>query len=137
DGSLDVARRLAHRIYQTPRYPIAEPTRVAAAKLAKNDWILLVDPDEIIPETLVKDIRQMMIKHPDAAALRLPVRYYFKQRVLTGTIWGHLSFKRQLIHRGRCRLLPLCNRITELLPGRHDVRVAYHHDNHMRHYWSD
>lgn len=137
DDSAAVASRYAHRLFHVERYPIAEPTRVAAARLAKHDWVLLVDPDEEIPATLAQDIRQTLASRPDAGAICLPMWFYFKGERLGGTVWGTLTYKRRLIHRRRCRLLPLCNRLSELLDGYEDVRIEHADDNHMRHYWSD
>ncbi len=137
DGSPEIARGLADRVMHVDACPIAEPTRVAAAKLASHDWVLLVDPDEVIPQALADDIRTAMQTHPDAGAFSLPMWFYFKGKRLTGTVWGTLTFKQRLIHRDRCALLPLCNRISELNPGQKGVRIPHINDNHMQHYWSD
>ena len=137
DGSRTIAEELADRVLNVPQCPIAEPTRVAAAKQARNDWVLLVDPDEEIPESLSHDIRFALADQPEAGAFSLPMWFYFKSKRLTGTVWGTLTFKQRLIHRNRCALLPLCNRITELKPGEFDVRIPHTGNNHMRHYWSD
>lgn len=136
DGSLAIAQNLADRVLSVPVCPIAEPTRVAAAKLASNDWVLLVDPDEEIPENLSHDIRAALIEHPDTGAFSLPMWFYFKNKRLAGTVWGTLTYKQRLIHRERCDLLPLCNRITQLKPGQRDTRIPHDGGNHMRHYWS-
>jgi len=137
DGSLQIAQSLADRVLSVPVCPIAEPTRVAAAKLATNDWVLLVDPDEEIPENLSQNIRAALAKYPDAGAFSLPMWFYFKGKRLTGTVWGTLTYKQRLIHRQRCDLLPFCNRITQLKPGQHDTRIPHDGENHMRHYWSN
>ena len=137
DGSLEIAQELADRVLSVPLCPIAEPTRVAAAKLASNDWVLLVDPDEVIPSTLSDDIRKTLAEHPDAGAISLPMWFYFKGKRLAGTVWGTLTFKQRLIHRKRCDLLPLCNRISQLRAGERDVRIPHDGDNHMQHYWSN
>jgi glycosyltransferase involved in cell wall biosynthesis len=137
DGSYDIARELADRVLRVDVCPIAEPTRVAAAKLARHDWVLLVDPDEVIPPALVKDIATALAEQPDAGAFSLPMWFYFKDKRLAGTVWGTLTFKQRLIHRGRCDLLPLCNRISQLKPGQRDVRIPHADGNHMQHYWSD
>ncbi len=137
DGSREIAQELADRVLSVSQCPIAEPTRVAAAKLARNDWVLLVDPDEVIPESLSDDIRKTLAEYPDAGAISLPMWFYFKGKRLTGTVWGTLTHKLRLIHRDRCELLPLCNRISRLLPGEREVRIEHDNDNHMRHYWSD
>ena len=137
DGSREIAQDLADRVLSVPQCPIAEPTRVAAARLAKNDWVLLVDPDEVIPPTLSDDIRAALAANPNAGAFSLPMWFYFKSKRLTGTVWGTLTFKQRLIHRKRCDLLPLCNRISQIKPGEQDVRIQHDGDNHMQHYWSD
>lgn len=137
DGSLEIAQRLADRVLSVPACPIAEPTRVAASRLARNDWVLLVDPDEQVPVALSDDIRAALAEHPDAGAVSLPMWFYFKGKRLTGTVWGTLTHKLRLIHRERCELLPLCNRISRLLPGERELRIEHDGENHMRHYWSD
>lgn len=137
DGSRAVAERYADRVLGVERQPIAEPTRVAAARLAKHDWVLLVDPDEEIPSTLAEQMAAALVEQPDAGAFSLPMWFYFKGRRLTTTVWGTLTYKQRLIHRERCDLLPWCNRLTQIRPGFRDVRLPHDGDNHMRHYWSD
>lgn len=137
DGSLGVAQELADRVFHTHAFPIAEPTRVAAARLARNEWVLLVDPDEVIPTGLRDDIQQSLLAHGDAGAFCLPMWFYFKGKRLDGTIWGTLTFKRRLVHRHRCDLLPLCNRLTQMRSGYQEYRIEPRGDNHMRHYWSN
>lgn len=137
DDSLRVARRYADRVYGVDPQPIAEPTRAAAAKLAKHDWILLVDPDEVIPSGLVVQVRKAMASFPEAGAFSLPMRFYFKGERLDGTVWGTLTFKQRLIHRERCDVLPWANRLTRLREGFEDVRLPWDGRTHMEHYWSD
>ncbi len=143
DGSAEAAAQCADRMFRVDPYPIAEPTRVAAARLARHDWVLLIDPDEHVPAGLVPRIAQTLAEHGDtAAAIRLPWWYYFKGRRLDGTVWGcpggvGRGHKRMLIHRERCALLPYCNRITELKPGQHDVAIDHDQHSHVRHYWSE
>ncbi|MCC6680075.1 MAG: hypothetical protein IT445_04140 [Phycisphaeraceae bacterium] len=166
DGSRQVAMIYVDLLLEAPLYPIAEPTRVAAAKFARHDWILLIDPDEHIPRKLADQIRQVMsnvecrmsnvksdisgldtsaIRHPPSAmigAIRLPWWYYFKRKRLDGTIWGGgRSTKRMLVHRRRCNLLPYCNRIVELKDGYTEITIEHDTsgggENHIRHYWCD
>lgn len=137
DGSLAVARQWADRVFHVEPQPIAEPTRVAAAREARHDWVLLVDPDEVIPPQLAEQMRAAIEAHPHAGAFSLPMRFYFKGRLLDTTVWGTLTWKQRLIHRDRCDLLPWCNRITQLRPGFEDVRLPHDGQNHMQHHWSD
>ncbi len=138
DGSCEIAKNFADRLFWVKTYPIAEPTRIAAAKLAKHDWILLVDPDEHIPPALNHQIQEALKQHAHAGAIRLPWWYYFKRKRLDGTIWGGgRAYKRMIINRNRCMLLPYCNRITELMTGQYEFTIEHDGDNHIRHYWSD
>lgn len=137
DGSLAIARELTDRVYHVDAFPIAEPTRVAAAKLATHDWILLIDPDEVIPADLAQAMRDTIRQAPTTGAVSLPMWFYFKGTRLLGTVWGTLTHKRRLIHRRRCRLLPLCNRLNEMMDGYDEVRIEHDGSNHIRHYWSD
>jgi len=138
DGSCEIAKKYADRLFWAKVYPIAEPTRIAAAKMAKNDWILLIDPDEHITPQLTNQIQAALDQHPNAGAIRLPWWYYFKRKRLDGTIWGGgRAYKRMLIHRNRCMIRPYCNRITELMIGQKEFTIPHNGDNHIHHYWSD
>ena len=138
DDSRSVALGYVDRLLEAPLYPIAEPTRVAAAAFARHDWILLIDPDEHIPRNLAKQIARAFRNHADAAAIRLPWWYYFKRRRLDGTVWGGgRATKRMLVHRRRCDLLPYCNRIVELREDQHEHTIAHDGHNHIRHHWCD
>jgi hypothetical protein len=107
-----------------------------AAGHARNDWLLLVDPDERFPEALVGDIQAAMAAHPGAAAFRLPWQFYFKGRRLDGTVWGGPNrFKRFLVHRQRCELQPLNHRQAQVIEGG-EFTIAPTDDNHVYHDWS-
>lgn len=141
DDSASIAACFVDRVYRVDPYPIAEPTRVAAARYAAHDWVLLVDPDEVIPDTLAQQIQHTLqdTTRCDATcgAISLPMKFYFKGDRLDGTVWGTLTYKQRLIHRDRCELLPLCNRISELRPGYREQRIEADADNPIRHHWSD
>lgn len=145
DGSMDAATKYADRAFRVEPCPIAEPARVAATRMAKHDWVLLVDPDEVIPPALAQDIAAAMRQirqaetrpGPLPGSVGLPMRFYFKGRLLEGTIWGRPTHKHRLIHRDRCRVLPHCNRLTELRDGFAAIDIPLRDDNHVRHYWSD
>ncbi|MEQ9454302.1 MAG: glycosyltransferase family 2 protein [Phycisphaeraceae bacterium] len=137
DGSIDTARRFADRVFHVDPAPIAEPTRAAAAKIARHDWILLVDPDETIPEQLAAQMRMLLEAEPGAGAFSLPMKFYFKGKRLDGTVWGTLTWKQRLIHRDRCDVLPWANRLTRIRDGFEDRRIPADDHNPMQHYWSE
>lgn len=139
DESYDTARELADIVLTHPFTPIVEPARVVAASYARNDWLLLVDPDERFPEALVNDIAAALRTPPgaEAGAFRLPWQFYFKGEQLDGTVWGGPSrFKRFLVHRRRCELRPLSHRQAVVHTGGEQTLLPTEH-NHVYHDWSD
>src|SRR5690606_16070350 len=95
DGSRAIADAIADRVLEVAPQPIAEPTRVVAAGMARHDWVLLVDPDEEIPASLAAQMRAALTEHPDAGAFSLPMNFYFKGERLETTVWGTLTFKQR------------------------------------------
>ncbi len=139
DRSYDVAREHADIVLTHPFTPIVEPARVMAASYSRNDWLLMVDPDEQFPEGLVSDIAAMLRTPSGAAAgaIRLPWQFYFKGKRLDGTVWGGPNrFKRFLVHRQRCNLQPLSHRQVMIHTG-DELTITPTELNHVHHDWSD
>jgi len=136
DDSRVIAARYADRLFCVDRFPVAEPTRVAVMPHCRNDWVLMVDPDEYIPGEVVERLSDQMRERPQAGAFSLPWRFHFKGKPLAGTVWGgSIKHKRMLTHRQRCTMLPYCNKINELKPGFDEVKIAGDADHCIAHYW--
>lgn len=137
DDSRAVAERHVDRMYEVDPFPIAEPTRVAAAKIARHDWVLLVDPDEYLTSRLAKQIEEALHERPFAGGFGLPWWFYFKQKHLRGTAWGGTHrHKLMLINRQRCELFATCNRIVAVRQGYRRYDLPGDEANHVRHHWS-
>ena len=137
DHSRTIAEKYSDRMFYAMPYPIAEPTRVEAAKLAKNDWIFFVDPDEIIPPKLAEDIVSAIYKISNAGIIQIPIRFYFKRFILNGTVWGTPTFVSKIANRKRANILPLCNRLMETKKEYNTIKIQHKPNNHMIHLWSD
>jgi len=136
DHSRDIAARYADRLFAVDRFPVAEPTRVAVLPYCRNDWVLMVDPDEYIPDEVVERLAVEITGNPGAGAFLLPWRFYFKGEPLEGTVWGgSVKHKRMLTHRQRCTMLPYCNKINELKPGYDEVKIEGDAQHCIAHYW--
>lgn len=72
DATESVARRLASRVERRAYAGDVEQKRSCAA-LAKHDWILIVDPDEVVSATLAESIRASL--QSESAASPGPVAY--------------------------------------------------------------
>lgn len=70
DRTVDIAKSYGCRVVTFPRgnYNICEPARDIAIHSAKNDWVLVVDADEVVPSGLKECMQQMLDNegHKDA-----------------------------------------------------------------------
>jgi len=60
DGTVEIAREYTDKIYQRERTGYSEAYRDLSVKKATNDWVLIVDADERIPESLMYKLRQFV-----------------------------------------------------------------------------
>ena len=70
DASEEVARRLAHRVERRP-YAGDVAQKRACVALAKHDWVLILDPDElidIVPRSLMNGIKNETPKEEPKAS---------------------------------------------------------------------
>ena len=56
DATEAIARRMASRVERRTYAGDVEQKR-ACAKLAKHDWVLIIDPDEVVPPGLAESVR--------------------------------------------------------------------------------
>jgi glycosyltransferase involved in cell wall biosynthesis len=66
DGSEKVARERAQRVEVRPYAGDIQQKR-GCSELARNDWVLVVDPDEVVSEALAREIRALLEAAGEAA----------------------------------------------------------------------
>ena len=54
DRTLEIAERYGSTVLMHPKLSFVEPARNFAIQSAKNDWVLLLDADEVINDKLKK-----------------------------------------------------------------------------------
>ncbi len=62
DGSEKIARERAHRVEVRPYAGDIEQKR-SCTELASNDWVLIIDPDEVMTEALAGELRRALAEH--------------------------------------------------------------------------
>jgi len=81
DKTIEIAQKFGCKIVYHENVGFADPARNFAMSQASNDWILIVDSDEIIPIELINYLREW-IKNPNCAmALEIP-----RKNILLGKI---------------------------------------------------
>jgi len=139
DESVAVARQFGATVLRHPHVPIAEQARAVAVRQAAHDWIVLADPDEVVPAGLVSDIITSIMAHPRLGILQLPRVNYFRGRPVTCTIWGRENTGGvvRVVHRERVEFRPLVHRGLRLCSGYEQMWIAATTSNTIRHYWAD
>lgn len=136
-GLEELARRHDARLLPHESVPVVERVRGPAAEAAAYDWILFVDPDEVVTPGLAERLRSLVEDAPgDVAAARVPWRFHFAGEELRTTAWGRPDqSKRVLVHRDRVELVRHVHRGIELNPGSREVRVGERPDAVLEHDW--
>lgn len=107
DDTSQVAEAHGARVVRHPLVPIAEAARVDVAPQARHRWLLVVDPDEEVPPALADAVVALFPTIPDdVGAVDAPLRYYFADEPLRGTVWGGANRRRLLVRRDAVELTP-------------------------------
>jgi glycosyltransferase involved in cell wall biosynthesis len=118
DDSADVARANGARVIEHAWVPIAERARLELVDEAHHDWLLFLDPDEVLPATLAAQLSDLVPALPsDVGVIDCPWQFYFRGKPLRGTFWGGVNRKRTMARRGGAELRPTVHSGTSPLPG--------------------
>src|SRR3972149_11283001 len=60
DRTAEIASKMGASVYSFPFSHYVEPARGAGVDKSKTDWVLILDADERITETLAKEIRTVI-----------------------------------------------------------------------------
>jgi glycosyltransferase involved in cell wall biosynthesis len=75
DDSAEVAAGFGARVLRRAPIPIVEPLRSELAAEATGDWILAMDPDERVSESLAAALRRVSLRD-DIDAVEIPFTHY-------------------------------------------------------------
>lgn len=88
DDTMEVARAAGARVLQHSWAGFAAQ-RQYAVEQAANDWILMLDSDELLTDCGREEIRQVLQQKPEAAAYLLPRYSVFRSRRIRHGDWRH------------------------------------------------
>lgn len=83
DNTLKIASKFNCKLVYHERTGIVEPARAYAISQASNDWVLVVDADEIVPLNLKTYLYDIARSKNNFSALRIPRKNYFMGRFMT------------------------------------------------------
>lgn len=140
DKSIEIAKKYATKIINHPRVPVVEIIHKKLSEFVKNKWVLIQDPDEIIDDKLIDEIKQLFINKlqnsKDIGAVIVPWQFYFKNRKLKGTIWGRENYRVLLVHIDRFIFTADVHRGRRVKEGYKTYKIKLKGYNIIHHFWA-
>ncbi len=99
DRTREEAAGLATKVLLHERTPNFDAARNVGFEAAIGDWILVVDADELVPETLARRLQAFVVGAGDAAGIRIPRMNYCFGRPLPH-VGGFPDYQLRCFRRG-------------------------------------
>jgi len=97
DRTLEIAQELGVRIYQVPWMGFGRQKQ-RAVELAKNDWVFVLDSDEVITEELRREVEEIL-ESPEHNGYMVPrLNYFFGKPIKRCGLYPDYTLR--LFHRG-------------------------------------
>lgn len=137
DDTAVVAEQLGARVIPHAFVPIADELRPEAIAAARYDWVLLRDPDEVVPAALRAEIIDLFDGlDSDVGLIGGPIQYYFAGKPLRGTAWGGVRTARVAARRDLVEFPTTVHGKLTRAPGSRDVIISFTGHNAIEHYWA-
>jgi glycosyltransferase involved in cell wall biosynthesis len=137
DASLEIAKNFGAKVIQHEWVPYVELVWPVALSVARNDWLVRADPDEVFAFPLIDDLFLMISRSEKLAMIKLPHQYYFQQRPIKTTIWGGIKEIAKVFHKDRVVFRPLVHRGISCKDGYTMKSVKANPQNVIKHHWAD
>jgi glycosyltransferase involved in cell wall biosynthesis len=136
DGSFETALQFGDRVFQRSWVPAVEIILPDIIDLPCNDWILRVDPDEVLPPALVDDLLKLNVGET-CGMVAIPFQYYFLGKKLDTTVWGGVKYGNRLSHKERTILESQVHRTYQCKDGFETLTLDFKGNNDVMHFWID
>ncbi len=136
DNTEEVAKKFGARYIKHKRVPVVEQIHTWIQDKVKNDWLIISDPDEVCSKELANEIIKFTSEpRQNVGAVSVPMRNYFKKRVLTGTQWGGILSRIFLVNLKGFYFTDDVHRGRHLKNGFKLHEINYDGKNFLHHYW--
>ncbi len=97
DSTEEVLKKFNARVFKHRWVPYADPIRNFALSKASGDWVLMLDPDEVVPVKLKRYLKDFtkIAKDQDLVAINIPFKnVFFGQWIAHTNFWPdkHIRF---------------------------------------------
>ncbi|MFP4514865.1 MAG: glycosyltransferase family 2 protein [Parcubacteria group bacterium] len=132
DNSVEIARKYASKIIQHKKVPYVEKILVKFVPKLKNEWVMHIDPDEVLDENLIDEIKEKIKSSKSIAIIRIPWVFYYKGKKIKGTVWGGKKYKRVIYNKKRVKFKDLVHNGSKIIEG-DEIKIESNYALH--HYW--
>lgn len=141
DNSIEIAGKYSARIFKFDTFgPSGEYTQSELLQHVIYEWVLIIDPDEVVDlslrDSIYKIIEDLNDDH-EVGSILLPWKFYFGRYALKGTVWGGEKYKEALFRRNRFIIEPITHYGRRLVNGYTSTKIAYRDQNVLHHFWMD
>jgi glycosyltransferase involved in cell wall biosynthesis len=116
--------------------PIGEMILPDIMPSARNDWILRVDPDEVLPTSLVNELNNLDADDK-TGIIAVPFQYYFLNKKLDTTVWGGIIYGARVVNRKRIVVKEpkVHQSLYYCKDGYKQINLPFNGNNAVLHYW--
>ena len=87
DKTVEIAKKLGAKVVFHKKLEYVEPARNFAISKASNDWVLILDPDEEVPQSLGERLFQIASKMKQIDYVRLPRKNLIFNKWMRASMW--------------------------------------------------
>jgi glycosyltransferase involved in cell wall biosynthesis len=87
DETVEIAKKLGARVIKHEKLSFVEPARNFAISKAEHDWVLILDPDEEISESLSKKLREIANSDGVTTHVEIPRKNMIFGKWVKGSMW--------------------------------------------------
>lgn len=129
DNTREIAKKYKARVFEHQSVNYIEPVREFAVSKAKYDWVLILDPDEVVPERL-KERLSTLLQKDGLAAVNIPrLNIFFGKKIKHTNFWPDRQIR--FIKKGKVKFFNFIHSYPKVsgtildLPAAEDI--AIHH----------
>jgi glycosyltransferase involved in cell wall biosynthesis len=132
DNSAVIAKKLGARVMLHKRLNYVEPARNVAVNQASHEWVLVLDPDEEMPESLGKKLKEVISKDGVTTHVEIPRKNLIFNKWVKASMWwpdynvrffkkGTVTWSSKIHHQ------PKTEGQGIRLPAEEDYAILHHH----------
>lgn len=137
DETVSIAKSFQARIIEHPWVPIGEQARQLGFSQAKHNWVVNIDPDERISQSLSDQLLSSIKQNDNIGVVAVRLTNFFMGKELTSTRWGFpKKIRWVLFHKSRVVLGTKVHSGSLLKDGFIEYRIPYDGTNALTHLWA-